>query len=191
MGNTIIYLLWIYSSLLLRQKYLIIFYVKYVVFRKHLFSLFFDTHLSPTHIYISLSHPKVRLKMICISSRKFLLFMFPLLWYLRCTIRISPPVTSRQDCLSEPPCIHSHIQHTLSGVVYVGSPGNAEAVSPVIKGLLSIDERLIHSLTITIQFDKDCAGANQRMCGDKGQGHSPRLGREPGNAQLPEKGTFK
>lgn len=140
MRNKIIYLLWVYSSLLLRQKYLIISYVKYVVFGKHLFSLFFDTHLSPHSYIFSLSHPKVRLKMTCISLREFLLFMFPLLWYLRCTMRISPPVTSRRECLSDPPCIHSRIRCTLSGVVYVGSPGNTEAVSPVIKGLLSIDE---------------------------------------------------
>lgn len=46
-------------------------------------------------------------------------------------------------------------------------------------------------INIIIQFDKACTGANQRMCGDKGQGHSPRLGGETGNAQLPEKGTFK
>lgn len=98
----------------------------------------------------------------------------------------------KQTTVSVGPSLHPLpcSAHTEWGCL-CGKPWECRSCISCHQGLALYWWRLIRSLTITIQFDKNCAGTNQRMCGDKGQGHSPRLGGEPGNAQLPEKWTFK
>lgn len=152
--------------------------------------------MSPTHLYFPhLGHTKVRLETFCISRRERpsgnFSFLFSPLWYLKCVIRRPLLPSYAGESFLSAPLLNSfpNAVHTEGG--YVWSLENAEGRISCHQGLSLYWWRQIRLLTITQLCNKYCTDGNQGMPGDKGQGHGPLLGREPGKAQLPERVTFQ